>query len=150
VTRRVTTARAAGAGFAAGAVAVLAAHQAVLLALHARGWAPWPAYSLAPTRPFGVPAVLSAAFWGGAWGVPLALVVRGARSPGAACARGALFGAVAPNVVGAALLALGRVPAPPAGGAAAALASAVVVNACWGLAATALLARRLGTRQPAS
>ena len=125
--------------FAAGAAAVIAVHQPVLWIAHAYEFAPWPAYSRTATPPLGVPAVASAAFWGGVWGVPLAVVVRGAPSRRASWARSALFGALGPNAVGALLLALGHGTPPQAGRAIEAAASAVVVNACWGLAAAALL-----------
>jgi hypothetical protein len=128
---------------------VLTAHQAVLWALHRAGWAPWPAYSLAPTAPLGVPAVASAAFWGGVWWAALDPLARRAATPAGASARAALLGAVLPNAAGAVLVALGRGPAPayPFGsaGRARALASAVAVNALWALTAAAL-ARRLRAR----
>ena len=54
-------------GFVAGFLAVLVCHQAALLGLHRAGIAPAP-WNLAPVPPFGVPAVVSAAFWGGLWG----------------------------------------------------------------------------------
>ena len=54
-------------GFIAGCIAVLLFHQGALLALHLAGIAPSP-WNIAPVPPFGVPAVVSAAFWGGVWG----------------------------------------------------------------------------------
>jgi hypothetical protein len=121
---------------------VLTAHQAVLWALHAAGLAPWPAYSAAPTRPLGVPAALSAAFWGGAWWAALAPLLPRARGAGAYYRRAALLGATLPNAAGAALAALGRGrfalgDVPPA----AAALSAVLVNGAWGVAAAAALRR---------
>ncbi len=129
----------AAAAFAAGAAGVLTAHQAALWALHRAGWAPWPAYSLAPTRPLGMPAVVSAAFWGGAWWAALAPLLPRAAGPGAYYGRAALLGATLPNAAGAVLLALGR--GQPLGAAApgAALAAAVLVNGLWGAAAAATL-----------
>jgi hypothetical protein len=67
-----TAPRAAIAGFVAGALAVLVFHQGALLALRLAGLVPAPPWRLAPVPPFGVPAVLSAAFWGGIWGIALA------------------------------------------------------------------------------
>ena len=135
------------AGFAAGAAAVLTVHQGALAVLGAAGASPWPAYSTAPTPPLGVPAVWSAAFWGGLWGIGLAAVAApSSTSPSAAreLGRAAAFGAVLPNLVGAALLAAGRGPATAerALSPAAALVTAVVVNGLWG-AATAVILRAL-------
>jgi hypothetical protein len=142
-------ARRAGPAFAAGALAVLTAHQMALWALHRAGWAPWPAYALAPTAPLGVPAVASAAFWGGVWWAGLDRLVPAGRGPGPAYARAALLGAVLPNAVGALLVAAGRGPLLGAAAGAVprgrALASAVVVNALWAVTAAAL-ARGLGRR----
>jgi hypothetical protein len=60
-------------GFAAGRLAVPVFHQAALALLHATGIGP-AAWNMVPVPPFGVPALLSAAFWGGLWGIVLALV----------------------------------------------------------------------------
>lgn len=136
-------ARDAAAAFAAGALSVATAHQAALWALHRAGWAPWPAYSFAATRPLGVPAVVSAAFWGGVWWAALDPLVRRAPTRGAARARAALLGAALPNAIGAALVALGHGARPAPARRAAALASAVAVNALWAVTAAAL-ARRIG------
>jgi hypothetical protein len=51
--------------FSSGGIAVLAA---------ARSAVPFPAWSMAPTQPFGVPQTVSGAFWGGLWGVLYALL----------------------------------------------------------------------------
>jgi hypothetical protein len=139
--------RRALAGFTAGAASVLTVHQAMLAWLHARGHAPWPAYSTTPTAPLGVPAVASAAFWGGLWGAVLAgRLLREPRRGPAFWGRAAALGAVLPTAVGAALLAAGRgaslAGTPPVR----ALASALLVNAAWGAATAAglrvLLRRR--------
>ena len=58
-------------GFAAGAVGVLVFHQGLILAMYLLGLLPSPPYSMNATEPFGVPQVLSAAFWGGLWGIAL-------------------------------------------------------------------------------
>src|SRR5215468_7162812 len=57
--------------FAAGFVATLVFHQGLLAILHAAGASPRGGWSLAKTPPFGVPAVVSLAFWGGLWGILL-------------------------------------------------------------------------------
>lgn len=57
--------------FAAGALAVLVFHQGVWAMFAAAGKTPAPAWDMTRIPPLGVPAVLSAAFWGGVWGVAL-------------------------------------------------------------------------------
>ncbi|HYF08156.1 MAG TPA: hypothetical protein VD970_11080 [Acetobacteraceae bacterium] len=61
-------------GFVAGFLAVLTVHQLVVAILWSLGAIPFPPYSFAPRAPFGVPAILSLAFWGGVWGVVIAAV----------------------------------------------------------------------------
>jgi hypothetical protein len=61
-----------GLGFVAGALAVPIFHQGVFALLHAAGVIPYPAFDMTPTRPLGVPAVVSISFWGGVWGVVFA------------------------------------------------------------------------------
>ena len=74
------TARTAAFGFIAGAVAVLVFHQVGFLVLTQLGVLTAKTYSLAPTPPWGVPQVISSAFWGGVWGVVASFVLR--RRPG--------------------------------------------------------------------
>ena len=132
-------------GFAAGALAVPVFHQAALALLHAAGIGP-AAWNMAPVPPSGVPALVSAAFWGGLWGIVLALVEP--RFPrGAAYWLAALaFGAVLPTlVVWLVVLPLKGIP----------LGSALrwpgivigpVVNGAWGVG-TALLLRAFAGRE---
>jgi hypothetical protein len=61
-------------GFAAGFVAVLVFHQAALLVLHLAGLVPGVPWRFDPVPPLGVPAVVSAAFWGGVWGIIFVLL----------------------------------------------------------------------------
>jgi hypothetical protein len=61
--------------FLAGFLAVLIFHQGVWAMFAAAGKTPAPAWSMAKSGPLGVPAVINAAFWGGVWGVVMALVV---------------------------------------------------------------------------
>ena len=57
--------------FIAGYFATLLFHQGLLALLFAVGASPRPAFVMTPTEPFGLPAVLSLAFWGGVWGVAI-------------------------------------------------------------------------------
>lgn len=65
------TISAALSAFAAGALAVLVFHQGVWAIFAAAGKTPAPAWDMTRLPPLGVPAVLSAAFWGGVWGIAL-------------------------------------------------------------------------------
>jgi hypothetical protein len=61
-------------GFIAGFLATLIFHQLVMALLWKIGMAPGPPYQMAPRPPFGVPAVISLAFWGGVWGIFFAAI----------------------------------------------------------------------------
>src|SRR5205085_11948356 len=56
-------------GFVAGFIALLLFHQSVLAALDQIGFTQARVYSVRATAPFGVPEVVSWAFWGGVWGI---------------------------------------------------------------------------------
>ena len=57
--------------FAAGFVAVLALHQPVLGLLASAGITQAIPYATKAVGPLGVPQFISAAFWGGVWGIAL-------------------------------------------------------------------------------
>jgi hypothetical protein len=61
-------------GFIAGALATLIFHQGLWYLLYQIHFIPAdrPAWPLDPIPPFGVPSVISKAFWGGVWGAALA------------------------------------------------------------------------------
>ncbi|MBK1670574.1 hypothetical protein CKO28_21365 [Rhodovibrio sodomensis] len=67
------------AAFVAGFLATLIFHQGAIALLHAAGAIPVAPYPGAPTWPFGVPQVISLAFWGGVWGLVLWAVIRNTR-----------------------------------------------------------------------
>src|SRR5215831_19078726 len=62
-------------GFLAGAISVFVFHQGFILIAWQLGLLPNAPYSLEPTAPLGVPRVISSAFWGGLWGILLALLL---------------------------------------------------------------------------
>ena len=68
------TARKLVVGFVAGFIAVFLFHQPALALLSQLGIANAATYSFAAVPPFGVPRVISIAFWGGVWGVIYAAV----------------------------------------------------------------------------
>ncbi len=116
-------------GFAAGALAVPLFHQAALFLLHALGIGP-AAWNVAPVPPFGVPAVLSAAFWGGAWGIVLAALLRAFRPPDLLF--GFVFGALALTLVGFTLVASLKGLPTFAGGNKKVWWRALLYNGAWG------------------
>jgi hypothetical protein len=67
--------------FVAGFLATVIFHQLTVLALNMTGLMPagFKPWSIDPVPPFGVPAVISKAFWGGLWAILLLYVLRGQR-----------------------------------------------------------------------
>lgn len=85
-------------GFIAGAVAFLIFHQGGFWALTQAGVLKATVYSMAATKPLGVPVVISYIFWTGLWGIVGAfLVPRLAGVP--AVAGWILFAAIVPTLV---------------------------------------------------
>jgi hypothetical protein len=127
--------------FIAGFLSTLVFHQAVILVFHLMGVfarAPW---NMEPVAPLGVPSVISLAFWGGVWGIPIWYLMR--HATGAAYwIRAIVFGAIGPTVV--AFL----VVVPMKGGAVGAgwdpklWIGGLIVNGAWGFG-LALLIRAL-------
>ncbi len=127
--------------FFAGFLSTLVFHQGVLAILHgagATGRRPW---VMTPTPPFGVPSVVSLAFWGGLWGVVLWRMIRGASGP-RHWLLALLLGAVLPTLV--ALLIVLPLKGLPVGGGwkPDLLIGALLLNGAWG-AGVALLMRLL-------
>ena len=126
-------------GFVAGFLAVLIFHQIALLVLHLAGVVPATPWNLTPVPPLSVPAVISAAFWGGVWGIVLAwLEPRLDEGPGPLLL-GLLFGAVLPTLVAWFVvrplkgLPVGAVLAWPG------ITVGPIVNGAWGLGTVLLL-----------
>lgn len=125
-------------GFVAGALAVLVFHQGALAMLHAMGITDRGAYPMQATAPFGIPQIWSLASWGAVWGVILALVLQRMDGPPLVFAA-IVFGAIVPTLVAWFVVAPLK-GQPMAGGfKAAAMATALIVNAAWGLGTGALL-----------
>jgi len=68
-------------GFIAGAVGVLVFHQLGFFISNELGFTKVQLYNSRPVPPWSVPTIVSAAFWGGLWGVVAAFLVP--RMPGA-------------------------------------------------------------------
>lgn len=125
--------------FVAGFIAVLLFHQPMLALLHALGVTGATAYPTQPVPPFEVPRVLSAAFWGGIWGMVFVLVrpwiARGrAYLPGAV-----LFGAFVLSLVAWFVVAPLKGLPLASGGHPAGIITALLVNGAWGLGTALLL-----------
>lgn len=137
-------------GFIAGFLAVLVFHQGTAFLLHHYGndipavvkaiGRTGAAFDMTPTRPFGVPRVISLAFWGGVWGILLAGLIRGSSLPD--LLSGLLFGALLPTIVALTLVAwLKGLP----GWNGAIPWRALLLNGAWGWG-TAFLLRPLALR----
>lgn len=123
--------------FVAGAVAVPLFHQIVLLLLNLSGYIDRPPFQFNPTRPLGVPSLISLSFWGGVWGLLLGALLARIRSSPAWWTTALAFGAIAPTLVA------GLVVAPLKGQAGAAqnpklIVTGLLVNAAWGMGTAAL------------
>ena len=128
--------------FLAGALAVPFFHQVVLAILNGMGWVARQPFSFAATKPFGVPQVVSLAFWGGVWGIVMALVLRRSKR-NAFWILAIVFGAIAPTLVAAFVIAPLR--GQPLSFNSKMLMIGLAVNAAWGFG-TALIAKLLRAR----
>jgi hypothetical protein len=133
------TARVVIVGFAAGALGVLLFHQGVVLALYLLSLVPSPPYSMQPTAPFGVPQLLSWAFWGGLWGIALVWCMT-IRPSADRLWVALLFGGLLPTLVGIFVVTPLKGGDPAARLQAAMLLRGFVINGAWGLG-TALVSR---------
>jgi hypothetical protein len=122
-----------GAGFLAGFLATLIFHQSAVALLWLIGVAPFGPFAMGATWPFGVPAVLSLAFWGGIWGILFALI--DGRFPARAgyWLAAFLFGGIFPSLV--ALMVVSPLKGRPMGGGwqPAILLTAFLINGAWGV-----------------
>lgn len=84
-------------GFVAAAIAVLVAHQVMVLVLHLAGLIPNAPYSFRPNA-WGVPVIINSLFWGGLWGVAFAFFAH--RLPGDTWLKGLLAGLIGPLLIG--------------------------------------------------
>ena len=131
-------------GFVAGFIAVLLFHQPVLALLNQMGFAKANVYSLNATAPFGVPQVLSLAFWGGVWGMLFAAVERRFSTGALYWIYAFAFGAIFPTLVAWFIVAPLK-GLPVAGGwQLNRMITGIVINGAWGLGTALLL--RLGYR----
>lgn len=134
-------------GFVAAFLATLTFHQIGLEILHLVGVTPATPWVTNPVPPFGIPQVISLAFWGGVWGIIFVLVEPWlARSPGGYWIAAIVFGAIVPTLVA------WFVVTPVKGGAIAPIFSfpriiiGPIVNGLWGLGTALFLGVLTGWR----
>ncbi len=134
-------------GFAAGFVAVLVFHQAMLTLLHGVHFVSIAPFPLTPTAPFGVPKIWSLAFWGGIWGLVFVLFeYKFPRNLLAYLIAAIVFGAVGPSLV--AWFLVSPLKGLPMGGGfhSAGVITAFLVNGAWGLGTAIFLLATAGRR----
>lgn len=136
-----------GKAFVAGFVSTLVFHQGLFALFWLAGAVPHPPYSLAPTWPLGVPAVLSLAFWGGVWGLPAWWFIRDAVMR-TYWLRAVAFGAVAPSAVALCLVFPLKGMAFAAGGNPAVIIGALLLNGAWGFGVALLMDWAAERRRP--
>jgi hypothetical protein len=125
--------------FIAGFFAVLIFHQLVLWALTAAGITQGAPYSIRPVGPFAVPRVLSAAFWGGVWGIVFYFFSRRWRFDSAYWLKALAFGMIFPTLVAWFVVAPLKGLPVVAGGKLNGIVTGLCVNAAWGLGTGILL-----------
>lgn len=139
-------------GFMAGFVAVPVFHQGsafllyhlgndipAVVSVFGKAAAP---FNMAPTKPLGVPAILSQSFWGGVWGMVLATILATLRPP--AILFSTLFGALALTAVAVSLVPWlkglptwnGTIPW-----------RGLLYNGAWGFGVALMLIKPLGLRR---
>jgi len=125
--------------FSAGFVSTVVFHQCVLALLHVFSIAPKPAWPMQAVPPFGIPAVISLAFWGGIWGVIMMPMIQGRRGASFWIAA-ILFGAIFPTLVAWFIVAPIKHQPIAGGWKPRAMMIGPLVNAAWGFG-TALIYR---------
>ena len=140
-------------GFIAGFLSVLVFHQGTVFLLNVQGnnvpgIVEWfgrtgPAFNMMPVPPFGVPTVISQAFWGGLWGIALAALLRSAPVPD--LFTGFVFGVVLVTLVAFTVVAQAKGLPMFAGGNRQIWLRAALLNGAWGWGC-ALLLRPLALR----
>lgn len=120
-------------GFIAGFAATLIFHQLTWWVLWGVGLAPSGPFSMEITKPFGVPAVFSHAFWGGIWGIVFSMVDCRFPASSGYWVTAFLFGAVLPTMAG--RLVVAPLKGVPMGSSwhLPLLLTAVLANGAWGI-----------------
>ncbi len=118
--------------FGAGYIATLLFHQSVLALLHTLNPDVPAPFNMTPTEPFGIPAVISLAFWGGLWGSLLWFMIRNAAGK-AFWAMAILLGAIGPSAVALFIVMPMKGLGVAMGWDPKIIVGALILNAAWGL-----------------
>jgi hypothetical protein len=131
------------AGFVAGFVAVLLFHQGMATILNAAHFGTIREFPIGPTHPLGVPKIWSLAFWGGIWGIVLALIFFRFLEGSGYWIGALVFGAIVPSLV--AWLVVAPLHGQPAGHGwhAVGVITGLLVNGAWGLGTAWILSRMM-------
>lgn len=124
--------------FIAGFIATLVFHQGVYALFWLAGVLPSAPYAMAPTSPFGVPAVISLAFWGGVWGIPVWWFIRDTKGWNY-WLRAVLLGAIGPSAVALFVVFPLKGMAFAAGWNPAIIVAALILNGAWGFGVALLM-----------
>jgi hypothetical protein len=138
-------------GFVAAFLATLTFHQIGIWGLHAVGLTGAIPWTTTPIPPFGVPSVISLAFWGGVWGILFVLIERFlARSPGGYWVGATLFGAIVPTLV--LMFVVFPLKGRPLGGGFAwqLIVTLLIAHGLWGLGTAVFLGVLSGWRSPSA
>lgn len=131
--------------FIAGFLSTLVFHQGLLWLLRLAGQpapAPW---NFSPVAPFGVPSVVSLAFWGGLWGIAIWFIIR--RHSGFTHWMAALaLGALLPSLVAWFIVMPLKGMAVAGGFSPTVILGALLVNGAWGIG-LAVFMRVVGERR---
>lgn len=125
--------------FVAGFISVILFHQGMLALLNLINFIDADPYRTNPTQPFGIPVILSISFWGGVWGVILAVLTLPLRNKLSYWLTALLFGAVAPTAVF--LFIVSPLKGMPFAGGweIKRIATGLMLNGAWGLGTALLL-----------
>lgn len=126
-------------GFIAGFLATLTVHQFALWLLRLATIAPFAPYNTAATQPWGIPAVISLALWGGVWGMLFAFAQKAFPRDTGFWSMAFGFGAVFPSLVS--LFIVAPLKGHPLGGGWhwQLLLTAFLINGVWGIGTGGLL-----------
>ncbi len=133
--------------FFAGYISTLMFHQGLLALLFAAGVAPRAPFSMVPTGPLEIPAVISLAFWGGVWGAAIWPLLRSAASS-AYWLRAIFIGAIGPSAVALFIVFPLKGFGVAGGWDPKIIVGALLLNGAWGLGVAVLM--RVMEKSPAS